>query len=277
MKERTRMDMTKLGDSIVLTVKEYVSKQFEVLASRIDDFAKRLDEMPVRGEKGDPGESIKGDKGDPGDSVKGEKGDKGEPGESIKGDKGDPGEKGEPGEPGAKGEKGDPGESIKGDPGRDGEHGRDALDIDIQRSINQEKRYPRGSYASHNGGLWVSRRTTDGMDGWECIVRGWDLPEVVQDESDPRVIKMLMRASDGETVERSFRIPFVLDKGVFKEGATYEEGDGVTFAGCFWIAKKETDAKPEGGDNWRLAVKKGRDGKDGRDGIDMTKAVKIGA
>lgn len=66
----------------------------------------------------------------------------------------------------------------------------------------------------------------------------------------------------GEKV-KSFRLPIVIDRGVFKEGSNYHKGDGVTWGGSFWIAQKDTKDKPDaGGDGWRLAVKKGRDGKD---------------
>jgi hypothetical protein len=67
---------------------------------------------------------------------------------------------------------------------------------------------------------------------------------------------------------RSFpvTIPTVLDRGVWREGQ-YVHGDAVTYAGAFWIAQRETSAKPgEGGDNgWRLAVKSGRQGKSSYD------------
>lgn len=68
---------------------------------------------------------------------------------------------------------------------------------------------------------------------------------------------------DGKDIKHSFEIAFptVIDRGVFKDG-TYERGDGVTFGGSFWIAQKDTTEKPGTGDDWRLAVKKGRDGKD---------------
>jgi hypothetical protein len=56
------------------------------------------------------------------------------------------------------------------------------------------------------------------------------------------------------------RIPAVLDAGVFKEGPVYEQGDGVTWGGSFWIAQKDApEGKPGNGPDWRLAVKKGRD------------------
>lgn len=51
-------------------------------------------------------------------------------------------------------------------------------------------------------------------------------------------------------------------KGVWKPGA-YKCGDAVTWAGSLFIAHADTEAKPESTDDWRLAVKRGRDGKDG--------------
>lgn len=69
---------------------------------------------------------------------------------------------------------------------------------------------------------------------------------------------------NGEMVQRSFKAPFVLDRGVWREGAAYEKGDGVSYGGSFWIAQGDTTDKPDGAvTGWRLAVKKGRDGKDG--------------
>jgi len=58
-------------------------------------------------------------------------------------------------------------------------------------------------------------------------------------------------------------VPLVIDRGVFRADGLYDKGDGVTFGGSFWIAQTETAARPgEGNTDWRLAVKKGRDGKD---------------
>ena len=56
----------------------------------------------------------------------------------------------------------------------------------------------------------------------------------------------------------------MLDAGVWKEGATYAAGDGVTLGGSFFIAQAETTAKPGKSDEWRLAVKRGTDGRDWR-------------
>lgn len=63
--------------------------------------------------------------------------------------------------------------------------------------------------------------------------------------------------------EFAFCVPLVIDRGFWAEGKTAELGDGMTFGGSYWIAQKATDTKPEiGNPDWRLAVKKGRDGKD---------------
>jgi integrin beta 3 len=83
-------------------------------------------------------------------------------------------------------------------------------------------------------------------------------------------------AEDGRTVIRrytrgdltkEFRHTFavVLDRGLWKEG-TYQKGDGVTWQGQFYIAQNPTSARPltpAANDDWRLAIKKGKDGKDG--------------
>jgi hypothetical protein len=67
--------------------------------------------------------------------------------------------------------------------------------------------------------------------------------------------------------EYSFKMPIVLDRGVFKESRDqpYEKSDGVTFGGSFWIAQKDApEGKPQDGSkDWRLAVKRGRNGADG--------------
>jgi hypothetical protein len=68
--------------------------------------------------------------------------------------------------------------------------------------------------------------------------------------------------SGGEE-RKEFRLPIVIDRGVFKNGVEYHQGDGVTWGGSFWIAQRDTKSKPDSGDGaWRLSVKKGRDAKD---------------
>jgi hypothetical protein len=78
---------------------------------------------------------------------------------------------------------------------------------------------------------------------------------------DGRDLTISLRREDVE-IAKTVRLNTVLDAGFWKQGKDYQEGDGVTFGGSYWIAQKNTDAKPElGREDWRLAVKKGRDAK----------------
>lgn len=62
-------------------------------------------------------------------------------------------------------------------------------------------------------------------------------------------------------------IPFLRHAGVYREGAAYEPGDVVTWAGSMWHCFEATTTKPgDGAKAWQLIVKRGRDGKDGREG-----------
>jgi hypothetical protein len=112
----------------------------------------------------------------------------------------------------------------------------------------------------------------DGKDGRDGL--GFDDVKVEHDGERTVTIRLVK----GElAVERSFRMPVVIDRGVFVERA-YQAGDGVTWNGSFWISQKDAPVgKPgePGSDGWRLAVKRGRDGRDGRNGIDKTVPVKL--
>lgn len=170
------------------------------------------------------------------------------------------------------------GEMPKPQDGRDGqkgEPGRDAVYISPLSAIDESKQYARGTYASHKGGFWHAYKTTDGMDGWECLVNGVEAVDCIQSPDDPRQIAMGLKTTKGEYVIKEMHVPFVIDKGVFREGQEYKSGDGVTWARHYWIATKDTADKPDFGGDWRLAIKGGRDGKDGRDGIDKTAPVKL--
>lgn len=89
---------------------------------------------------------------------------------------------------------------------------------------------------------------------------------------------IVLRFVRGEqTKEFAFTMPVIIDRGVWSEGKEYVAGDAVTWAGSVWIAQKDTSGKPDGGDGWRLSVKRGRDGKDGRDGEQKAKQpIKVG-
>lgn len=156
-----------------------------------------------------------------------------------KGDKGDPGRDGKDGadakgEPGEKGDKGDPGE---GDPGRDGQPGvpgRDGKD-----GLNGK----------------------DGAAGADGL--GFDDLEIVHDGE--RTISFRLTRLEFTKVF-DFTIPCILDRGVHKDGAQYRRGDFVTWDGSGFIAQCDTTGKPEISRDWRLAIKRGRNGRDGKDG-----------
>lgn len=90
---------------------------------------------------------------------------------------------------------------------------------------------------------------------------------------------IVLRFVRGEqSKEFAFTMPIVIDRGVWVEGKDYHAGDAVTWAGSVWIAQTSgvTD-KPDGGDGWRLSVKRGRDGKHGRDGeMKVHQPVRVG-
>ena len=102
----------------------------------------------------------------------------------------------------------------------------------------------------------------DGKDGIDGL--GFDDMHVEYDGERTVTVKFVR----GDVV-KSFpiRFPVVLDTGVYSEAKTYTQGDAVTFAGSYWIAKTDATTKPGTSDEWRLAVKRGSPGKDGKDGL----------
>jgi collagen type III alpha len=230
----------------------------------------------ARGEKGDQGErgidgvpGLRGEKGDPGErgldgapGSRGEKGDQGERGlDGAPGPRGENGERGADGAPGARGEKGDQGErGLDGVPGPRGEKG------DPGERGADGKLGARGEKGDNGAAGRDGRDGKDGRDGERGTAGkngadglGFDDLQVEQDGERSFTITFMR---GGERKSFPLRLPTVVDRGVWRERA-YEPGDGVTWRGSFWIAQKETSAKPdEASTEWRLAVKRGRDGKD---------------
>lgn len=104
----------------------------------------------------------------------------------------------------------------------------------------------------------------DGADGRDALpLESFDLSL----GEDGRTVTVKMQV--GETViEKSLKIAAVIDRGVYssEKAAIYEQGDGTTYGGCYWIAQKDApEGVPGSSSDWRLAVKKGRDGKDLRE------------
>ncbi|WP_250667959.1 phage portal protein [Escherichia coli] len=137
--------------------------------------------------------------------------------------------------------------------------GRDAAALEILPGIDEQKHYPRGTYATHNGGLWRAYEKTCGMRGWECIVDGVAGVDIQQDGA--RCFTVTLTRSGGERNVKSFALPVMLYRGVFAEGAEYQPGDTVTWGGSLWHCNALTTDRPgeTGTTGWTLAVKKGRD------------------
>jgi Collagen triple helix repeat (20 copies) len=164
------------------------------------------------------------------------------------GDTGPEGKPGQRGERGEKGERGEPGpmgpaglEGKTGEPGQKGEPGRNAADLTYLQD-----------YAAEQVSRAIKTSTITTPDGGRTL-----------------------RWAIGDTVHE-IKTAIVLDAGVWKEGATYVPGDGVSFGNSFFIAQTTTSAKPPC-DDWRLAVRAGRDGRDYRPDNDKppTKPVRF--
>lgn len=146
--------------------------------------------------------------------------------------------------------------------GRNGEDGRDALALEILPFIDEEKSYPRGTYATHNGGLWRAYEKTYGMRGWECVVDGVAGVEI--ERSEQRSFTLTVNRASGGREIKTFDVPVMIYQGVFKSGQDYLPGDTVTWGGSLWHCDKQTQEKPgeTGSKDWTLATKRGRDGRD---------------
>jgi integrin beta 3 len=202
----------------------------------------------------------------------GDTGDTGEPGEQ-----GPPGENGQDGATGEQGPAGPPGEAgTPGEKGLDGKDGVDGKSVALEDLQGLVERTIEG--AMTKALLDFERRAQDvlhrviaaipkpqdGKDGRDAMEL--DSFDVTQLE-DGRT--MVLSLSAGETrIAKEVTWPVPMDAGFYQDGKAYGAGDGVTFGGSFWIAQKATSTKPGiGNDDWRLAVKKGRDGKDGEKGL----------
>lgn len=147
-------------------------------------------------------------------------------------------------------------EKRLGDPGKDGKDGRDGLDVkDLFRAEGGKLVAVMSDGSTKDLGVFVGKDGKDGEPGRDGL--GFD--DMRMEEREDGCYLVFER---GEIV-KDFRLPVVIDCGVYSAGKVYRKGNGVTWAGSFWIAQEDTSEKPDTGKGWRLAVKKGRDGKDG--------------
>lgn len=166
-------------------------------------------------------------------------------------------ENGKDGRDGKDGEAGAPGKT-----GLDGKDGADGVALAgalIDRSGNLILTLSDGT--TRELGAVIGKDGRDGRDG-DRGPAGFSLADF-DTEFRHADKTLVLKFAAGDTLEtHEIFLPYVRDVGVWKDGATYLEGDGVTWGGSFWTAQKDTTAKPDSSDDWRLAVKRGRDGKD---------------
>jgi hypothetical protein len=142
---------------------------------------------------------------------------------------------------------------------KDGEPGRDGLDVkEMFRAEGGRLVAVMSDGTTRDLGVFVGKDGEPGKPGADAV--GFDDLDVSYDGEKTITLKF----TKGERVkEFSFAMPVVIDRGVYREGSGYKAGDAVTWGGSLWIAQKDTAVKPDDGDEWRLSVKRGRDGKDG--------------
>lgn len=79
------------------------------------------------------------------------------------------------------------------------------------------------------------------------------------------VFTLRLKSKSGRVYEGKFNKPSIADhyKGIWSPGL-HKRGALVTWGGSMWMAKRDTEVKPDTKDNddWKLVVKRGRDGKD---------------
>lgn len=223
-----------------------------------------------KGEKGEPGKDGKdGEPGKPGaDGNQGPVGESGANGKDGRdGIDGKDGAAGRDGKDGQNGEIGPAGE--KGEKGADGK----SLTIEDAKSVLEPMMaqwaldFERRAQGILQGAIeripvpkdgkdgTAGKDGRDGVDGFKLD----DLEAVL--DADGRTVSLTLISGDRKS-QKQLKFPVVLDKGVFSEDSKYHKGDGVTFGGSFWIAQKDDpQGKPGQSQDWRLAVKKGRDSK----------------
>jgi hypothetical protein len=262
-------DPVEWAKSVAAIVKDYCGKELAPIVERLNVVEQR------QPEKGEPGKDGR-------DGIDGKDGTLGKDGrDGIDGKDGAPGERGSDGKDGANGKDGidgkdgAPGSNGRdGVDGKDGAPGRDGID---GKSITVDDVLPHFHQAFDKWALDFERRA---QDIHTRLLSTFDKPKDGQDGVDGKDgadglgFDDLRVEHDGERAftfihergerrkEFTFKLPVVLERGVYKADRTYDRGDAVTCDGSYWIAQKDAPSgKPGQSPDWRLAVKKGRDGK----------------
>lgn len=99
--------------------------------------------------------------------------------------------------------------------------------------------------------------------GMMTFLRSDFLPELMEKHIEP-----LLRSRERKLEARIRAIeerPLLEDAGVWNRSSAYYPGNVVTHDGSSWVARtSHSHGEPGKCDDWRLMVKRGRDGKDSR-------------
>lgn len=157
-----------------------------------------------------------------------------------------------------------------GTAGSDGRAGRDAAEIMILPGIDESRGYPAGTFANWQAGIIHADRDTDPVSGGDLVKAGWSVSVSgvagISEEhfDDGRVIERTITFTGGRSQVTRLRTFTPIYCGIWRSGG-YERGDIVTHGGSAWHCERMTDVTPgtQGSDpDWRLMVKRGRDGKE---------------
>lgn len=167
-------------------------------------------------------------------------------------------------------------DGVDGDNGKDGVDGKDGKDgadgangsdgVDGKDGISPEPELVAKAMEHHfaKWALDFERMANEKFEkALSSIPRPKDAIEIkdfdIQLGDDMRTVTVSL----GD-ISKQIKLNSILDKGVFKMGSTYQAGDAVTYGGSLWIAQKDNNGAsvPNDSDEWRLAVKRGRDGKE---------------
>lgn len=158
-------------------------------------------------------------------------------------------------------------DGAAGEKGADGINGRDGLDAVTPILKDGVLLFTMSDGTVKEVGAVLGKDGKDGKDGAAgkdgADGLGFDDLDVAFDGE--RSVSIKFQRGD-QVKEFPLTLPIVLDRGVWQErgmdGGGYKQGDGVSWGGSFYIARKDTFAKPDDFDAWRLSVKRGKDARE---------------
>jgi hypothetical protein len=143
---------------------------------------------------------------------------------------------------------------------KDGESGKDgeSVSLDDMKSA-LESHFAKWALDFERQAHDVVQKTIDRMPKPKDGVDGFGFEDMDVTHDGIGNVKLTF-ASGAKVKEFDIRLPVIIDQGVYREGNEYLKGSGVTLGGSFFIAQVDNPkSKPGVSDDWRLAVKKGRD------------------